>query len=119
MFRNGLCPGKRGKRCGLVGLYAGMPGRDAVYRLHRRYPPAAGGYPTWTVAEGIFKVKNIEFINNASLGVNGGMYNGDTTPTKDTINIEGCTFRGQLDTYHNDAATTPPETDENPRHRRE
>ena len=42
------------------------------------------------------------------------MYNGDTTPTKDTINIEGCTFRGQLDTYHNDAATTPPETDENP-----
>lgn len=42
------------------------------------------------------------------------MYNGDTTPTKDTINIEGCTFHGQLDTYHNDAATTPPETDENP-----
>ena len=42
------------------------------------------------------------------------MYNGDTTPTKDTINIEGCTFHGQVDTYHNDAATTPPETDENP-----
>ena len=42
------------------------------------------------------------------------MYKDDPTPTQDTINIEGCTFHGQLDTYHNDAATTPPETDENP-----
>ena len=66
----------------------------------------AGGYPTWTVQEGIFNVKNIEFMDNASLGVNGGMYKDDPTPTQDTINIEGCTFHGQLYTYHNDAATT-------------
>ena len=66
----------------------------------------AGGYPTWTVKEGIFNVKNIEFMDNASLGVNGGMYNDDPTPTQDTINIEGCTFHGRLYTYHNDAAIT-------------
>ena len=66
----------------------------------------AGGYPTWTIVEGTFNVKNIEFTDNVSISMSGGMYNGDTTATTDKMNITGCTFRAQLYTYHNDPATT-------------
>ena len=66
----------------------------------------AGGYPTWTIVEGTFNVKNIEFTDNVSISMNGGMYNDDPTATTDTMNITGCTFRAQLYTYHNDLATT-------------
>ena len=66
----------------------------------------AGGYKIWTITEGTFNVKNIEFTNNVSISMNGGMYEGDPTATTDTMNITGCTFRAQLYTYHNDLATT-------------
>ena len=66
----------------------------------------AGGYPTWTIVEGTFNVKNIEFTDSVSISMSGGMYNGDLTATTDTMNITGCTFRAQLYTYHNDPATT-------------
>lgn len=66
----------------------------------------AGGYPTWTIDEGTFNVKNIEFTDNVSISMSGGMYNGDTTATTDKMNITGCTFRARLYTYHNDPATT-------------
>ena len=66
----------------------------------------AGGYPTWTIVEGAFNVKNIEFTDGVSISMSGGMYNGDTTATTDKMNITGCTFRAQLYTYHNDPATT-------------
>lgn len=66
----------------------------------------AGGYPTWTIVEGTFNVKNIEFTDNVSISMSGGMYNGNTTATTDKMNITGCTFRAQLYTYHNDPATT-------------
>ena len=62
----------------------------------------AGGYPTWTIVEGTFNVKNIEFTDGVSIS----MYNNDPTATTDTMNITGCTFRAQLYTYHNDPATT-------------
>ena len=66
----------------------------------------AGGYPTWTIVEGAFNVKNIEFTDGVSISMSGGMYNDDPTATTDTMNITGCTFRAQLYTYHNDPATT-------------
>jgi len=66
----------------------------------------AGGYPTWTIAEGTFNVKNIEFTDGVSISMSGGMYNDNPTATTDTMNITGCTFRAQLYTYHNDPATT-------------
>ena len=66
----------------------------------------AGGYPTWTIVEGTFNVKNIEFTDNVSINMSGGMYNGDLTETTDKMNITGCTFRARLYTYHNDPATT-------------
>ena len=66
----------------------------------------AGGYPTWTIVEGAFNVKNIEFTDGVSISMSGGMYNDDPTETTDTMNITGCTFRAQLYTYHNDPATT-------------
>lgn len=66
----------------------------------------AGGYPTWTIVEGTFNVKNIEFTDGVSISMSGGMYNDDPTATTDTMNITGCTFRAQLYTYHNDPATT-------------
>ena len=66
----------------------------------------AGGYPTWTIVEGAFNVKNIEFTDGVSISMSGGMYNDDPTETTDKMNITGCTFRAQLYTYHNDPATT-------------
>ena len=66
----------------------------------------AGGYPTWTIVEGAFNVKNIEFTDGVSISMSGGMYNDDPTATTDTMNITGCAFRAQLYTYHNDPATT-------------
>ncbi len=66
----------------------------------------AGGYPTWTIVEGTFNVKNIEFTDNVSISMSGGMYNDNPTETTDTMNITGCTFRARLYTYHNDPATT-------------
>ena len=66
----------------------------------------AGGYPTWTIVEGAFNVKNIEFTDGVSISMSGGMYNDAPTPTTDKMNITGCTFRAQLYTYHNDPATT-------------
>ena len=66
----------------------------------------AGGYPTWTIVEGAFNVKNIEFTDGVSISMSGGMYNDDPAVTTDTMNITGCTFRAQLYTYHNDPATT-------------
>ena len=66
----------------------------------------AGGYPTWTIVEGTFNVKNIEFTDGVSISMSGGMYNDNPTATTDTMNITGCTFRAQLYTYHNDPATT-------------
>ena len=66
----------------------------------------AGGYPTWTIVEGAFNVKNIEFTDGVSISMSGGMYNDDPAVTTDKMNITGCTFRAQLYTYHNDPATT-------------